>query len=99
MSQISNSFVMATNEKVKFPKAVIIPIDTDIMNTSYKHYGDTEATNVFGKKVEWLLNEMHSIILIHRDWLTPKAIKEGYPKVIWIAPPLHALLPNNQQIK
>ena len=93
LGRIRNNLIKAINKETLFPKAIIMVPDNDISrNTDFDNFG---VSKIFGENLNYLLNDIHHIILSHKDVLPLKAKKYRYPTVIWMVPPGHGVFSDN----
>ena len=85
--KLKMALIRALNEQVLLPKAIVIVVDDDIMD-SLHHY-DAGFSYSIGILIEWLCNEFHDIIKDLKDQLPSKARKFKYPTILWATIPLH----------
>ena len=91
--RIRNQMVMAIKKETLFPHIIAIVPDNDLINSvKYKDYG---VSDIYGRLVHWLASEIDKLIEIHKDRLPKKAIKKGYPQIIWFSPLQHAGFADN----
>ena len=87
LSRIRNCLVYAINANYLLPKAIVFVVDIDLVKVvNFSGYG---ISVLLGKLMEWLGNEIIKILAAYKDKLPKKAIREGYPQVLWIEPPLN----------
>ena len=85
--RIRNALVMAINEQVILPKAILMIIDADILE-DINHY-KPGISDCSGRILEWIFNQFHKIITSHKERLPSKSRKFKYPTIFWY------LLPSN----
>ena len=87
LSRIINALVKITNDQVTFPKAVVVITEQEFID-SLKHYKPGFSTLV-GRVIEHLFNQVHRIIIAHKEKLPSKARKFKFPMVLWATMPEH----------
>ena len=85
--RLKNALITGINEQVLLPKAILIVLDDDLMD-SLGHYQEGFSLSI-GKLMEWLANELHDIICKHKEKLPSRSRKFKYPAVLWCTIPLH----------
>ena len=87
MGRILNNVIKAIQEKVLFPKAIVIIMDSDI----FKNIDATglEMTSILTTCVNHLTTKINEEIIKHKKSLPQRAKKPHYPTVLWIIPPEH----------
>lgn len=70
LGRIQNALAKAINEQVLLPKSILIILDDDIMD-ALDHY-TTGISYAIGKTLEWLVNQMHRIIISHKENISKK---------------------------
>ena len=97
LSRIRNCVVKAINENYLLPKIIVMVVDCDILSdVQFDHYG---ISVLLGMINEWLCSEIHKVIWAYKDKLPAKAVKDNYPHILWIEPPLHKNFRNNDKCK
>ena len=87
ISRLRNSIVEAINKQTTFPKAIVIVLENDLINDT-KHLKPGFST-IVGKLLEWIANQLHRIIIAHKEKLPSKCRKFKYPTILWVALPNH----------
>ena len=87
LSRLRNCIVYGINHNYLLPKAIIIVADNDILKAV--QFEGFEISVLLGKIMEWIGNEIYRIISGYKDSLPKKAVKEHFPQILWIEPPLH----------
>ena len=92
LSRIRNALVTAINSELLFPKAIIMVLENDILNAA-DHY-NPGISLICSKVLDWLANQIHRIVITHKEKLPSKACKFKYPKILWFPLPTHQNLNN-----
>ena len=87
LGRIRNALAKTINEQVLLRKAILVMLDDDIMD-ALDHY-TTGISYAIGKTLEWLVNQMHRIIISHKEKLPSKSRKFKYPTFLWVKIPNH----------
>ena len=89
LSRIQNDLVATINTKTLLPKAIVLIFEDDILD-AVDHY-KIGASNAIGWVLEWLANQIHRIIVSHKEKLPSKSRIFKYPTVLWTLIPLHTI--------
>ena len=93
ISQVRTQFTQAINKKTVFPKIVLVPLEDDLLrDLDHDTFG---ISHILGNALKWLASEIHKMVLAHKEKLPPKAMKTGYPTILWAALPSHRNFDNN----
>ena len=93
LSRIHNTFVEAINNRILFPKIILVVLDNDMVK---KVTGTRIITEkIINDSMKYLIQETHELITDVRKQLPQKAKKFKYPSVIWMTPPTHMNLTDN----
>ena len=79
--------VGAVNDQIIMPKLIVIVPDNDIIQ--YIARIKAGFSRSVARMLDWLMKEHNRIIDSMKDHLPMKAKKNGYPQIMWIAPPYH----------
>ena len=96
IGRIRNQFVKALSEEILLPRVVVILQDNDIINSVKPKAKKSQVSEIYGRITHWLADKLDKAVAEHVDYLPNKAIKEGYPTFLWIAPPQHRNFRDNQ---
>ena len=97
IARLHNSLVNAMSQHASLPKMLVIIIEDDFIK--YLEHNDYGATELFGKVLNYIESELQKTILKFKRMLPPKAVKLGFPQMVWIAPSLHQNYINNTMRK
>ena len=97
LSRLRNALVMAINKEMLLPKAILVVLENDILNAA-NHY-NLGISLLCGKLLEWLANQFHRIITLHKERLPSKCRKFKYPGILWVTEPKHLNLPNIKEFR
>ena len=87
LSRLLNTFIEEINKRGKLPKYVLVVLDDNIIQfLDYLGYG---ISGFYGEWLEWIVNEMSKAIRDRKGQLPKKAVKDSYPMIYWVAPPVH----------
>ena len=93
LGRLHNALVNALIEDRPLPKYMLVVIDDDILRcVKFNRQG---LSMVFGRCIQWLADEMHTMIVQLKEKLPNKAKKASYPLLFWVALPYHCCFPNN----
>ena len=87
LSRLRNALVAGINKQVLLPKAIIFVIENDIL-TALKHF-KPGISLMIGKSLEWIMNQIHRIIITHKEKMPSKSRKFKYPTILWCSLPNH----------
>ena len=89
LKRMYNALVKAINDQHVLPKAIIIVVNDDIIDT-FDHYkiGFSQA---IGCIIEWLGNQLHHVITSYKEKLPSKARKFKFPTLLWTEIPQHEM--------
>ena len=88
LARIHNTLASAMSRRAMLPKIIVFILEDDIIN--YLGYNDYGVSEMFGRMLEYLLNEVQKSILRFRSkFLVPKVFKKDWPKVVWLLPSFH----------
>ena len=87
IASIRNTLVEAINKETVLPKAIILVIENDLLD-SFIHY-NPGVSLLSGICIEWLANQMHRIIVTHKEQSPSKSCKFKYPTILWLELPSH----------
>ena len=76
------------------PKAIVFIVDDDIVTQSNILRQEAKDGD-YKLIVRYLFEEVDRILVAYEDKLPTKSKKQYYPHVLWILPPTHKYLPNN----
>ena len=76
---------------------MLIILDDDLLD-DIDHYkrGISEA---LGKELEWLVNEFHKMVTLHKERLPTRSRKFKYPTFIWVKIPNHEVYSHYNDFK
>ena len=87
VGSMRNTLVRAINKEIVLPKAIILIFENDLLE-SLNHY-QPGISLLSGRCIEWLANQIHRILVSHKEMLPSKARKFRYPTVLWTELPPH----------
>ena len=93
LGRLRNTLVRAINEQWLLPRMILIILDDDVIE-SIKFRGK-DLHILFEKMVKWLASEFNKLVEIHKEKLTPKAVRKDYPTFICLTPPQNIKFRNN----
>ena len=93
LGHLHNAFVAALNANGKLPKMILVVIEDDIIKCV--NFDKAGISQVFGRCVQWLADEIRTAIHKHKADLPGKCKKNLYPQVFWVAIPSHLNFLNN----
>ena len=92
------SLAQGINAKGKFPRFIIVSLDDDIIN--YAEFEGVGVSSLYGDYVEAIVNAVQDMIKTTKEELPDKFIRENYPLVYWVMPPLHKdFIDNDLRVK
>ena len=87
IARIRNAIAYGMNDQVVLPKAIILIFENNLINEiNHKKPG---ISTLMGRLIEWLANQIHRMIVSHKERLPSKARKFKYPTVLWVLLPDH----------
>ena len=86
-ANIRNRVVEGINKEVVLPKVIILVFENDMLN-SFKHFLPGLSL-LSGRCLEWLANQLHRIVVAHKEKLPSKSRKFKYPTILWTMLPPH----------
>ena len=93
LGRIRNTLASVLNVDLLLPKYVMLVIDDDILRcVKFNRQG---LLMIFGKCIQWLADELHTMIMQVKSWLPVKAKKLRYPQLLWVTLPYHSNFKNN----
>ena len=92
IGRIRNSLVDLMQKKILLPKTIVVVMDDDLLPKDKRNLSFS-----CGLLFHWLADEINKLIAVHHDRLPAKAKKEYPPTVIWISPPKHKNMENNDE--
>ena len=95
IGRFRNGLVKGIEDQIQLPKYVVIVPDDDIIKM-FRHT-TKGLSKAFGRVIEKMMTDFDKIIEIHKDHLPSKAKKQGYPRFVWIEPPMHEGFENNHE--
>ena len=93
LGRIRNNFIKAINKEILLPKLIVVVMDNDVSRNI--HFDNFRISKIFGENLNYMLNNVHRIILGHKDTLPARAKKYKYPTIMWITPPGHIVFSDN----
>ena len=97
LSRLVNCLVKAISENYLLPRIILFVIDNDILESV--HFNKYGTSVLLGILMEWLFNQMYRAIKAYKEFLPKKALRQEYPQLIWIEPPLHKNFADNDRRK
>ena len=99
-SRIYNNVVKAINIHTKFPKIILIILDSDIVRAIRKKVRTKklDATGIgrlITNCIDCLICDLHRLIFDHKELLPKRAVRFKYPTCIWMIPPGHTNFDDN----
>ena len=94
IGRVRNCLVKAINDQILLLKHILLVLETDLIKAA-DHYTDGIST-VIGQMAEWVVNQMHRLIMAHKEKLATKARKFKYPQIFWIAAVHHVSLDSDE---
>ena len=82
LGKLFNAVVKGTNDDILFPKAIILILESDFVK-ALDHF-KPGMTTLAGRSIEWLANQLHRLIITHKEKLPSKARRFRYPMVLWV---------------
>ena len=82
-SRLRNSIVAAINAQVILPKAMIIVLERDAIEAI--NHTKPGFSILAGKIIEWLFNQIHRLIVAHKELLPSRSRKFKYPTILWVS--------------
>ena len=95
LGRIRNEFAQAILQQVKFPKAILVILDNDLLRACKFDYKKPGLSKLLSGTIDWLLNEVRKLIEIRKDQLPVKAVRANYPMVYWVEAPQHKSFHDN----
>ena len=107
VSRMCNNMVGAVKEQAILPKFVLVVMDVDMIeyfiakarNKGMKRLTGQALTTGLERILTWLMCQYDRVIATHKDFLPKKAKRKDQPKFVWVQPPLHKYLKNNEDRK
>ena len=87
LSSLWNALVWGINQEQLLPKVIVIVLDDDLLD-SIDHF-NVGISLALGRHMEWLVNELHSLITDYKKFLPSRSRKFKYPTIIWTLIQLH----------
>ena len=87
LNRLRNILVEAINKEITFPKAIMYVFEEDILD-EMNHF-KPGVSLLSGRCLEWLGNQIHRIVITHKERLPSKARKFKYPTIFWVSLPNH----------
>ena len=87
LGRLRNAMATAINKQSLMPRAVIFVIENDILE-AINHY-KPGISHLLGKSIEWLMNQIHRMVVTHKEILPSKSRKFKYPAILWCLLPQH----------
>ena len=94
LARIRNQLITAIDKHQVLPRVILVVLDRDF--SSAIHFEDFGLSLIMGTQLNWLAKEFNRIIAVQKDRLQPRSIKDDWPKIIWMAAPLHINFPDNK---
>ena len=94
IGRMRNAFIDALNAKDHLPKMIVMVPDSDIIDGT--NHPQSGISLILGKILDYLVEEMNRLISARREQLLKKCKKYGQPHIIWIQPPKHVNMRDNE---
>ena len=85
--------VSVMSRKISLPKMIILVLEDDVIK--HLNHNDYGATELFGKIIDHMHNEITRTITTFKKFLPARAKKLAWPQIIWMAPTTHHNYLNN----
>ena len=93
LSRLRNGLITALNEHNSLPRLIVMVVDDDIITSlparQHQSTDRTSLTNSYEHILSNLCKMLEIAIDCYKDMLPPKAKRDKFPHILWIAPPTH----------
>ena len=93
LNRLRNALIQGINEQGKLPKVVVLVQDDDLLE--FLNYGEQGMSSLVVSCIEWICKQFEALVKLAAEGLPPKAVKDGYPQLYYVAPPHHQHFKNN----
>ena len=97
LMRLNDELVRAINKHCLLPKAILIVLDDNMLD-DIDHY-DIRISIALGRYIEWLTNQFHRVITLHKDRMKSKSRKYKYPTFLWALIPKHDIYGHYNEFK
>ena len=87
LTRIQNTVASAINNHISLPKYMLLILDDDLI--TYLDYKGSGVSELLGKWLSWLIQQIEKLVSARLNQLPPKAKQEYEPCIYWCLAPLH----------